>query len=209
MKLRATTRIKLIKHKINVTDLDHSSTGFYASLIVLTISTGPTIPRVRALNHPTFLQWREAFCALWTCLHFEAPPHTMRCQPGVEGVIVILRIRKERDETRKIVRLDGAEQGQGRHPIIQTGAGNEDGDQQPRRIHQQMPLAPVEFLAAIKPALRAPDIGGLDRLAIDARGTGGGLTPRFPARAFAQGLDHLGPCPVVAPLGKVVIDSAF
>src|SRR3989441_7201103 len=209
MKLRATTRIKLIKHKINVTDLDHSSTGFYASLIVLTISTGPTIPSVRALNHPAFLQWREAFRTLWTCLDFEVPPRPMRCHPGVEGVIVILRIRKDRDETRKIVRLDVAEQERGRHPVIQTGAGNEDSDQQPQRIHQQMPLAPFDFFAAIIPALRAPDLGGLDRLAIDAHGTGGGLAPRFHARAFAHGLDHLGPCPVVAPLGKVVIDSAL
>src|SRR5207245_2774464 len=70
-------------------------------------------------------------------------------------------------------------------------------------------LAPCDFLAAIIPALRAPDLGGLDRLTIDACGTGGRLAPRFPTRAFAQGLDHLGPCPVVAPLGKVVIDRAL
>src|SRR5215472_2635805 len=72
-----------------------------------------------------------------------------------------------------------------------------------------MPLAPFHFLAAIIPALGAPHLGGLDRLAIDACGTGGRLTPRVPARTFAQGLDHLGPCPITAPLGKVVIDSAF
>ena len=50
----------------------------------------------------------------------------MHCHPGFEGVIVILRIRKDRDETRKIVRLDVAEQERGRHSVIQTGAGNED-----------------------------------------------------------------------------------
>src|SRR4030095_8525525 len=130
MKLRATTMIEPFNHKINVADLDHSSTGFYASLIVLTISTGPTIPSVRALNHPAFLQWREAFRTLWTCLHFEVPPRPMRCHPGVAGMIVILRIRKDRDETRNLVHLDVTEQGRGRHPVIETGAGNEDGDQQ-------------------------------------------------------------------------------
>jgi hypothetical protein len=181
MKLRATTRIKLIKHKIIVTDLDHSSTGFYASLIVLTISTGPAIPSVRALNHPAFLQRREAFRTLWTGLHFEVPPRPMRCHPGFEGVIVILRIRKDRGETRKIVRLDGAEQDRGRRPVIQAGAGNEDGDQQPQRIHQQMPLAPCDFLAAIIPTLRASSLGGLDRFALDACGTGSRLAPRFHA----------------------------
>lgn len=118
-----------MKHKMNITDLDHGSTGFYASLIVLTISTGTTIPSVRAFNYPALLQWREAFRTLWTCLHFEMPPRPMRCQPGFEGVIVILRIRKNRDETRKIVRLDVAEEDRGRYPIIETGASNEDGDQ--------------------------------------------------------------------------------
>src|SRR5438132_12940267 len=162
MKLRATTRSEPIQHKVNVTDLDHSSTGFYTSLIVLTISTGPTIPSVRALHHPAFLQRREAFRTLWTCLHFEAPPRPLRCHPGFESVIVILRIRTGRDETRKIVRLDVAEQERGRHPVIQTGARNEDGDQQPQRIHQQMPLAPFDVLAAIIPTRGAPDPGGRD-----------------------------------------------
>ena len=168
-----------------MTDLDHSSTGFYPALIVLTISTGATIPSVRALNHPAFLQGREAFCPLWTGRHFEVPSRPMRGHPGVEGVIVILRIRKDRDETREIMRLDVAEQDRGRHPVIQTGAGHEDGDQPPQRIHPQMPLAPCDFLAAIISALGAPDLGGLDRLALDARGTGGGLAPRCHARAFA------------------------
>jgi hypothetical protein len=72
-------------------------------------------------------------------------------QPGFEGVIVILRICKNRDETRKIVRLDVAEEDGSRDPVIQTGAGNEHGDQQSQRIHQQMPLAPLDFLAAIIP----------------------------------------------------------
>jgi hypothetical protein len=86
----------------------------------------------------------------------------MRCHPGFEGVMVILRIRKDRDETRKIVHWDMAEQNRGCYPVIQTSAGNEDGDQHPQRIHHQMPLAPFAFLAAILPALGAPDLGGLD-----------------------------------------------
>src|SRR6266852_1314940 len=209
MKRRATAGRESIQHKMDITDLYHSSTRFCAALIVLTVPSIPTMPGVRPLNHPAFLQRCEAFRARRTHLHFDAPAGTMLGHPGVEGVIVILLIRKDCGKTRKVLWRDGTEQERGCHPIIETGTGNEDSDQQPQRIHQQMPLAPVDFLAAIIPALGAPDLGGLDRLAIDARGTRGGLTPRFPARAFAQGLDHLGPCPVVAPLGKVVIDSAF
>ena len=127
--------MKPVKHKIDITDLKHSSTGFYPALIVLTISTGSTIPSVRALNHPAFLQGREAFRPLWTGLHCEVPFRPMCGHPGFEGVMVILRVRKDRDETRKLVCRDVAEQDRGRHPVIQTGAGHEDGNQQPQGIH--------------------------------------------------------------------------
>src|SRR6266852_4727591 len=50
-----------------------SSTGCYASLIILAVSTVPTMPGVRPRNHPAFLQWREALRALRTRLHFDAP----------------------------------------------------------------------------------------------------------------------------------------
>ena len=72
-----------------------------------------------------------------------------------------------------------------------------------------MPLAPFDFLAAVIPTLGATHLGGLDRLAIDAHGTGGGLAPRLHAGPLTQCLDHFFPCPVVAPLGKIVIDGAF
>ena len=209
MKLRATTKIKRVKHTRNVTDLAHSRTGCSASLLVLTIATGPTMPRVRARTSPALLQWREAFRPLWPCRHCAGPPRPRRGPPGFQGVMVLRRIRHNRDATRTIVRLDGAAEERGRDPRIQTGAGNEDGDQSPQRLPPQMPLAPCDCLAAILPALRAPDLGGLDRWARNARGTGGGLTPRFPAGAFAPCLDHRGPCPSVAPPGKVVRDRAL
>lgn len=45
--------------------------------------------------------------------------------------MVILHIRKDHDETRKIVSLDVPEQDWARYSVIQTGAGHEDNDQQP------------------------------------------------------------------------------
>ena len=82
------------------------------------------MPRVRALHYPAFLQGGEAFRALWTRRHFAVPPRSMHCHPGFEGVIGLLRIRKDRDETRKVVRRDMAEQDRGRHPIIETSTGD-------------------------------------------------------------------------------------
>src|SRR5919198_3262021 len=194
---------------MNMTDLDHRSTRFDTALIVLTIAPIPPIPRVCALNHPAFLQRCEAFYALWTCLHLEAPPGPMRGHPGVQIMVVILLIRKDRHETWQVLGRDVAEQERGGHAIIEPGTGNEDGEQQSQRIDQEMPLAPFDFLATVIPALGATHLGGLDRLAIDACGTRGRLAPRCDARAFAQGLDDLGPGPVVAPLRKVVIDGAL
>src|SRR2546428_1482382 len=128
-----------------MTNLDHGSTGLYASFIVLPVTSVPTVPGVCALNHPAFLQRCEAFRALWTRLHLDAPPGTMLGHPGIQSVVVILLIRKDRDETRNVVRRDIAEQERGRHPIIETSTGEQDGQQQAQRIDQQMPLAPVDF----------------------------------------------------------------
>jgi hypothetical protein len=54
-------------------------------------------------------------------------------------VMVILLIRKDRDETRKVVGRDVTEQERGCHAIIQACTGNHDGDQQAQRIDQEMP----------------------------------------------------------------------
>src|SRR2546428_8573075 len=145
------------------------------AFIVLTVPAIPAMPRVRPLNHPAFLQRREAFRTLWTRLHLDAPTGPMLGHPGVKVVIVILLIRKDRDETRKVVRRDVTEQERCRHPIIETRTGHEDGQQQASRIDQQMPLASFDFLAPIIPARGASHLGGLDRLTLDARGTAHGL----------------------------------
>src|SRR5712691_8394381 len=199
MECRTTAWSKSVQHKMNITHLYHSSTGFYASLIILAVSTVPTMPGVRPLNHPAFLQWREAFRALRTRLHFDAPISTMLCHPCFEVMIVILLISKDRGETRKVVRIDLSEQLRCRNAIIQPCTGNRYGKQQAQRIDQQMPLAPFAFLAAVIPALGSSHLGGLDRWAIDAGGTGCWLTSRFHAVPFSQCLDQPGPCPVVTP----------
>jgi hypothetical protein len=143
------------------------------------------MPGVRPLDHPAFLQRREAFRALRTCLHLDAPPSTMLGPPGLKGVMVILLIGKDRLQTRHILWCDVAKQERCGSPIIETSAGQKDGQQHPQRIDQQMPLAALDVLAPILPALGTTDLGGLDRLTLDARGTGGGLVPRFHAGSFA------------------------
>jgi len=139
-----------------ITDLDHSSTGFCTAFIVLAVPTVPAMPRVRPLNYPAFRPRRKAFRTLWTRRDLDVPPGTMLCHPGVQSVVVILLIRKNGHETRKVAGRDVAEQERGGHPISETGTGNEDGEQQPQRIDQEMPLASVDLLAPVIPPLRAP-----------------------------------------------------
>src|SRR5262245_45717746 len=209
MHLGATAGSEPVQYKMSMTDLDHSSTGFYTTLIVLAVPTVPAMPSVRPLNPPAFFQRREAFRARRTSLYFDVPAGTMLGHPGVQGMVVILLIRKDHAETRKVVGRDVAEQEWCCHPIIEPGTGQQDGQQHPQRIHPQRSLAPVDLLAAILAALRPSPLGGLDRLTIDAGGPGGRLAPRFHTGPLAQGPDQFRPCPIVTPLGKRVIDGTL
>jgi hypothetical protein len=89
MKLGATAGSESVKHKMYITDLDHSSTGFYTALIVLAVPAVPAMPGVRPLNHPAFRQWREAFRARRTHLHFDVPASTMLGHPGVSAILIL------------------------------------------------------------------------------------------------------------------------
>src|SRR5215470_14370998 len=112
---------------MDVTDLAHSRTGFYSTLIVFTIPSTSTMPGVRPLNDPEFRQGRKTFCAGWTCLHFDAPAWTMLSHPGLQSMIGILLIRKDRDQTRKMIWVDLVEQKRCSDPIIEPSTGNEHG----------------------------------------------------------------------------------
>src|SRR3954463_8494987 len=113
-----------------MTDLDHSRTGFYTALIVLTLPSVPPMPGIRPLDDPAFLQRREALRALRTCLHLDGPSSPMRGHPGLQGVMVILLIRKDRLQTRQILGGDMAEQERCCHPLIETSTGKKDDKQQ-------------------------------------------------------------------------------
>ena len=60
------------------------------------------MPGVRSLNHPAFLQRRETLRPRWTRLHFDSPTSSMLGHPGFEVVMVILLIRKDRDDVESL-----------------------------------------------------------------------------------------------------------
>src|SRR5215470_5474688 len=123
MKGRPIAGSESMQHKMHMTDLDHRRTRFDTALIVLPVAPIPPMPRVCARNHPAFRQWCEAFSALWTCLHLDAPPGPMLGPPGLQSMVVVLLIRKDRHETREVLGRDVAQQEQSRHAIIEPGTG--------------------------------------------------------------------------------------
>src|SRR5262245_36547710 len=128
------------------------------------------MPRVRPLDHPAFLQRREAFRPCWTRLSLDAPTGPMCSHPSIKVVMVILLIRKDRHQTWKGLGGDEAEQAWSRHAIVAPCTGNEDRQHQAQCIDQQLPLASCDVLAPSIPTRGAPHLGGLDRLTVDARG---------------------------------------
>ena len=129
MKRRATAGRGSVQHKMYMTDLDHCSTRFCTAFIVFTVPSIPTMPGIGAFNHPTFRQRCEAPCARWTCFHLDVPGRTMLGHPGIQVMVVILLICKDREETWKLLRRDAPQQDGGCYPIIETGTGDEDDDQ--------------------------------------------------------------------------------
>ena len=105
-------------------------------------------------EHPAFFQRREPLRSRWTRLHFDSPTSAMLGHPGFEVVVVILLIREDRDETRKVLRSDVAEHQRG-HPVIQTCTRHHDGYQEAERVDQHIRLRPLTF-SAIVPTLGPP-----------------------------------------------------
>ena len=120
MKRRAIRVRESVQYKMDMTDLDHSSTGFCRALIVLAVPAIPTMPGVCAFNHPVWLQRYEATRARRTRLHFDAPARTMLGPPDVQRRVMLLLIRTDRNETWKSLGRAEAEPGWGCHPIIEA-----------------------------------------------------------------------------------------
>src|SRR5712691_8558655 len=106
MKFRAAAWSEAIQHQSNVANVDHGSTRFNFSFIVLTVASIATIPGVASFHHPAFLQRCEAWGSLRTSLHFDSPLGTVFCHPRLESMVVIFTIGKDCDQTGKVFRRD-------------------------------------------------------------------------------------------------------
>jgi hypothetical protein len=125
--------------------------------------------------------------------------------PGVASVIMGRVVPEDRLEARQGCDQEQRESLRGNAALIQPGARDPDGDEEPHRVPQSMALTALHALAAVLPALRTAYLGRLDQWTRDPDRARRGLTACGPTRLFASRRAHLAPGPVVTPLGKVVI----
>jgi hypothetical protein len=146
MKHRATAGRESVQHKRYITDVNYRSAGLYTALLGLAVPAIPAMPGARALYHPAFCQRREAWRARRTRLHFDVPASSMLGHPGVQGVVVILRICKDRHETRKVVGRDVGKQGRGGLPSARPTLVMRTASNNPSVSTNTWRLCPVMFL---------------------------------------------------------------
>jgi len=167
------------------------------------------MPGVGPFHHPALGERDKAKGTFRSLLHCDSPPGPMFFEPCVQVMIVILAIAKDNGESREIFGAEVGEEFDGGGPLIKRGARNQDHEQQPDRVNQHMAFAPANFLAAILPPFRASYFRRLDRLTVEASGTGSRLAPFLAAYPGTQAADDLGPRAVVPPRRKVVVDRTL
>ena len=194
---------------MHVTDLDHGGTRLGTPFVILAVAAGATVPGVGSLHDPAFPHRHKAACSLRSGLHFDMPARPIGLQPGVQRMIVILVVAKDRLQSGEVLRRDLIEQlGSGRS-VVDVGTGNQYGDQQAQRIHQQMPLAALDFLAAIVTPVLTADFRRLHGLAVDADRAGRRLAAGLHADLGPQGVHKPRPSAVVAPLREILLGRAL
>ena len=134
---------------------------------------------------PALPQGRTPCAAFWAALNGETPRGTMDGHPGLEVVVRVLLVPENRFEAREGCGREPRASLRGSAAIIQPCTGDQDGDEEPQRVHQDRALTALHALAAVLPVFRAADLGGLDRLTLNTDRARRGFTSRGHARLFA------------------------
>ena len=157
------------------------------------------------LHDPSPFDHLESLGPLRAAAHLDHVP-AMLGEPGIQGVIAVLVIRPELLQPGECPLGQLPQHLRRRGPVVRRGGGDGHRQDQPQRVHDDVPLAAVEPLATIE-SVRAADLGGLDGLAVDAPGRGGRLAAGPAADLGAEGVVEGRPGAVVSPLDEVVVDG--
>ena len=168
---------KAAKHYMTHGDINHCFTRCGIALIVLAVPPVAPQPAERALDDPALRQHHEAFDLGW-------PQHGLR-QPTKDlfhafGQVVPAVGAVGEDHLQSVEScLQLSENSQDEHgSIVVLDARGMDNDRQdqPERVDNNMTLASIDFLTGVVTPLAA-DLGRLDSLTVDDRRTGRPLAP--------------------------------
>lgn len=193
------------QHEANHGDVDH---GFGGARVAFVIAIEPAIapqPAEGALDHPAARQHFE-------CVAFGALDDLHRAAPRLFGPSAqrsgIASIGPEVFDLPPPVRpVKPRQQLLGGVPVLNIGGQDQHHQNQPERVHEDMALAAVDFLAGIV-APRLAALGALDAPAVDDRRAGVPVAGFELPQEFAQVRVNRGPQPAVLPLPEVMIDRA-
>jgi len=159
-------------------------------------------------HHPATGQWDVTHRTGRAADDLDHVPRRGLRQPALEVMIVVLAVGPHLLQSGPVLGGQSTQDIGGEGPIVGRGHRHHDDQQQAQGVHDDVSLPPGELLApVVAPAVG--DLGGLDRLAIDAPGTRAGLLPGGDPDLPAEGVEDLLPGPVVPPLGEVVVHRAL
>ena len=185
----------------------HKDHGFVAGGQVFIVADGAAVladPGEGALDHPAAGQHlKDVPVALGHDLH----GHLQGGGPGDQLAGGVSGVGPDQQDLRAGA-VEVPQQRPGAVAVLDAGGGDHHGQQQPDRVHGDVPFAAVDLLRVVPaPAGLWHGVGGADGLGVDHRGGGLGVAPGGHPDLAAQRVMQPGQGAVVAPGGEVAVDG--
>ena len=95
-----------MEQEMNGTDLDHGFGGCSGSFVVFAVAARAAIPGIGSLNDPSFANRTEALGSGGGRLHFDRPMRSFLRQPSVQGMVVILVVAEDHQQSWQLLGSD-------------------------------------------------------------------------------------------------------
>jgi site-specific DNA recombinase len=164
--------------------------------------------RLDYFHHPADPDRLEPLLLARLHRHLDPVSHRLVFHPLVQPVVPVLVVGVDHRQSRELLRGQLPQHSRGVRAVVEVGRRHRHRQQQPQRVHHDMPLAALDLLVPVVPG-RPADLARLDALRVD----GGGARRRLPAGGrpdlLAQRIDDPLPGAVVLPGAEVVPDGAL
>src|SRR5262249_5054371 len=194
-----------LEQMMNGSDADHCCTRLRCVLIVFAQGPVTPLPGIGALHHPTHWQWLEGSCPFRPAHDLQVVGTPGGGQPVIQFVVVVLVVGEDHAQTREVPAAHLGKDILSGPGIVYIRSRDHDGDEKPQGIHENMPLAALDLLAAVRAPLLATQ-GRLDRLTVESGSAGRRCPPGLDAGQGTQGVEDLLPGTVPVPPLEVVVD---